>query len=75
MKFSITYCSVWNYEPKAASLAAKLKSAFKNSEVELIAGSGGVFDVVAENTLIYSKANTGKFPDEESLIEEILSLK
>jgi selenoprotein W-related protein len=32
--------------------------------VELIAGSGGVFDVVVEGRRIFSKAAAGRFPEE-----------
>ena len=27
-------------------------------------GSGGVFDVVVDGTLVYSKGETGRFPEE-----------
>jgi predicted Rdx family selenoprotein len=27
-------------------------------------GSGGQFDVLADGTLVYSKATTGRFPDD-----------
>ena len=42
-------------------MAAELKKDL-GAEVELIAGKGGVFDVVADGKVIYSKANTGRFP-------------
>ena len=32
-------------------------------EVELIGGSGGVFDVRADGRLIFSKKETGRFPE------------
>lgn len=38
-----------------------LKSEF-NTEAELIRGDGGVFDVVVDDDLIYSKHETGTFP-------------
>ena len=31
-------------------------------KVELIVGKGGVFDVRADGKVIYSKADTGRFP-------------
>jgi len=31
--------------------------------VELDRGGGGVFDVFVEGELVYSKAETGRFPD------------
>ncbi len=39
--------------------------------VELIKGSGGVFDVMVEDSLVYSKAATGSFPDEDVLLQEL----
>lgn len=41
------------------------------AEVELIESSGGVFEVVVDGTLVYSKKRTGEFPDEARLVEEI----
>jgi predicted Rdx family selenoprotein len=41
-------------------------------EAELIAGSGGVFDVVVDGTLRYSKHATGQFPDETALLGELV---
>ncbi len=32
-------------------------------DVELVEGSGGVFEVTADGEPIYSKAETGRFPD------------
>ncbi len=37
-------------------------------EAELIRSSGGVFEVVADGALVYSKKATGEFPDEEKLV-------
>lgn len=31
-------------------------------EVELVAGSGGVFDVIQDGEILFSKHNTGRFP-------------
>jgi len=39
--------------------------------VELIASSGGVFEVVVDDKLIYSKKQTGVYPDEGELIAKI----
>jgi len=34
------------------------------AEVELIASSGGVFEVTAENKLLFSKKGLGRFPED-----------
>lgn len=41
------------------------------AEVELIPSGGGVFEVVVDGTLVYSKKATGEFPDETTLLESI----
>jgi len=47
-----------------------LKGAFA-VDADLIAGSGGVFDVVVDGSLEYSKHATGEFPDGEALINHL----
>ncbi|MFQ5489787.1 MAG: Rdx family protein [Phycisphaerae bacterium] len=56
--------------PKAASLADAIKSAL-GIEAELIEGAGGVFDVKADGELIYSKGETGQFPEHPEVLEEL----
>jgi selenoprotein W-related protein len=51
-----------NYEPRAAGLAAELKRSFK-AETALIRGSGGVFDVAVDGRKVFSKHETGRFPE------------
>jgi selT/selW/selH-like putative selenoprotein len=43
-------------------------------ETELIKGRGGVFDVIADEQLIYSKKQTGRFPEEDDIVEKVRSL-
>ena len=43
-------------------------------DAQLIKSSGGVFEVVVDNSLVYSKKATGEFPDEAKLVEQISSL-
>ena len=56
----------------AVSLAEKLKTSLK-LETDLIKGSNGIFDVEIDGELVYSKNETGEFPDEESLVQKIKS--
>ena len=72
MKASITYCSLWNYKPQAARLAAKMKQAL-GIEPALIPEGGGKFEVVVEGELVYSKMKTGSFPDMDQLINELVA--
>lgn len=38
---------------------------------KLIEGGGGIFDVRVDGALVYSKHQTGEFPDESQLVLEI----
>ncbi len=40
-------------------------------EAVLVKGSGGVFDVEADGTLIYSKHKTGQFPGHYDVINQL----
>jgi len=42
--------------------------------VQLIQSSGGVFEVVVDGELVYSKKMTGTFPDEMLLLRQIESV-
>jgi len=37
----------------------------------LIEGGGGIFDVCVDGNMIYSKHQTGRFPDEGELLDEM----
>ena len=53
-------------------MAARLRSDL-DARVEMIRSSGGVFEVVADGDLVYSKRTTGTFPDEARLVAELAS--
>jgi selenoprotein W-related protein len=40
-------------------------------EAKLVRGKNGVFDVVVDGKLIYSKHETGRFPDPEEILAEL----
>ena len=67
MKITIEYCMQWNYEPRALSLRDDLideySTTFDEFKVELVQGSGGVFEVMVNNALtVFSKRQVGRFP-------------
>jgi len=39
------------------------------AEVGLIPSGGGVFEIMVDGKLVYSKKSTGEFPDEETLLK------
>lgn len=54
-------------------MAAKIEAAHqeKTGKVKLIAGSGGCFELSLDGRLLYSKLQTGKFPDEDAIVKLI----
>ena len=64
MNISIEYCAQWNYLPRASSLEAELKSRFPGVETKLISSGGGVYEIILEGKLIFSKKTLGRFPDD-----------
>jgi selenoprotein W-related protein len=42
--------------------------------LKLIPASGGCFELTANGKLVYSKLATGKFPDEQKLLEQVAAL-
>ena len=67
---------MWNYLPRASSLEAEIKSKFDNVSIELIPSGGGVFEVILDETLIFSKKAVKRFPEDgevEKLIRENLN--
>ncbi len=70
MKIDIHYCTEWNYKPNAVSLADELRKAF-GAEAKLVPGSKGIFDVVIDEKLVYSKFETGRFPNPGEVASKI----
>jgi len=54
-------------------LAAQLEDKLGLS-MRIVAGSGGEFEVMVNGQLIYSKLETGEFPDEQALLGAIEQL-
>lgn len=53
-------------------IAHDYKNAF--ARISLIPGSGGVFEVRVDGQTVYSKRQTGRFPDQDALVAEIGAL-
>ena len=65
-KMSIEYCTMWGYLDKALSLRETIEKQF-GIKAELIKGTGGVFEVTLNNSLIFSKKELGRFPDDNEI--------
>ncbi|HQO16015.1 MAG TPA: SelT/SelW/SelH family protein [Methylotenera sp.] len=61
----ISYCTQCRWMLRAAWLAQELLTTFEEdlTSVALRPGTGGVFDVVLDGELIYSRKNSGRFPE------------
>jgi selenoprotein W-related protein len=78
MDIKLEFCVVWNYTPRAVSTIEDILEIYgqKVSSINLIPGSGGVFEFYLNETLLYSKLETGRHTEEGeilSLIEKALS--
>lgn len=51
-------------------MADALKKQF-GAESELVKGGGGIFDVKVDGKLIYSKHQTGRFPEHKEIFDAV----
>lgn len=65
----IIYCSQCRFILRASWLAQELLFTFAEElgGVTLVPGTGGIFEVRVDNELIYSKAQSGTFPESKDL--------
>ena len=68
MNILIKYCGMWGYKSKAQGVGDEILDMYPNTEVILEVGEGGQFDVFMENSLIFSKDKTNRFPEEGEII-------
>ncbi len=68
-KVTIHYCSQCRFILRASWLAQELLMTFADEieELALRPGSGGVFEVLINETVIHSKKDMGKFPESKEL--------
>ena len=54
-------------------MTAKLLTTYKQKikDMKLIPGSGGCFELTVNGELLYSKLATGKFPDENAIVDVV----
>ena len=43
-------------------------------ESQLVRGSGGIFDVTADNRRIFSKKDEGRFPSEKEILDKLRTM-
>lgn len=52
-------------------MADELKKGLTEANVEIVEGSGGVFEVTLNGSLIFSKKDTDRFPNEGEVLKSI----
>lgn len=68
-RVKIEYCTQCRWLMRAAWMAQELLTTFEYEldEVALSPGTGGVFNVYLNRDLIYSRKETGRFPESKEL--------
>lgn len=69
MEISIEYCGTCNYRPIAASLGRAIETALGLKPVLVHSKVMGALEVKADGELIYSKKESGYFPDHAKVVE------
>ena len=71
MKIKLEFCIVWNYTPRAVSTVEDILEKYGKdiTSIDLIPGSGGVFELYLDEVLIYSKLKTGRHTNEGEILE------
>lgn len=64
-RIEIRYCTQCNWLLRSAWMAQELLSTFNTElgEVALVPGSGGIFEIRVDDTLIWSREQDDGFPD------------
>ena len=54
-------------------MADKIEAAYRGQvgKVKLVASGGGCFELSVDGELLYSKLQTGQFPDEDAIVKLI----
>jgi selT/selW/selH-like putative selenoprotein len=55
-------------------LAAELQRKY-GVEPQLVAGSGGIFEVYVDGTQIWSKIDSGRFPEHQEIFDQVDALR
>ena len=68
-RVEIHYCTQCRWLLRAAWMAQELLATFESElgELALVPGTGGVFDVLVDGELVYSRKQEGRFPESSEL--------
>ena len=72
-RLEIEYCTQCRWLLRAAWMAQELLTTFQSElgEVALVPGTGGVFDVRVDGTLVWSRQQQERFPELKELKQRI----
>jgi selenoprotein W-related protein len=72
-KIEIKYCAQCKWLLRSTWMAQELLTTFDGevSELSLLPGSGGIFEVIANNTLVWSRKEQGRFPEIKELKQKV----
>lgn len=72
-KVTIHYCTLCNWMLRSAWMAQELLSTFSDEiqELSLCPGRGGVFEVYANDSLVWSRKAEGRFPEITELKQRV----
>ncbi len=68
-RVEIEYCTQCRWLLRAAWMAQELLTTFVDdlAEVALVPGTGGVFDIRLDGQLLFSRKDTGRFPEAKEI--------
>ena len=70
---TITYCSQCNWMLRASWMAQELLHTFSTdiASVTLVPGTGGVFEITVDGTLVWERRRDSGFPDVKALKQKV----
>jgi selT/selW/selH-like putative selenoprotein len=74
INIEIHHCTTCGFQTKANMLAEEIHNEF-GIEADLIIGDIGSFDVFINGHQIFSKAEAGRFPNPDEIIQKIIEYK
>lgn len=68
-KIEIKYCAQCKWLLRSTWMAQELLTTFDGdiNELSLVPGIGGIFEIIANDTVIWSRKEQGRFPDIKEL--------
>jgi selenoprotein W-related protein len=75
MEISIKYCNTCNYRPIAASLSMAIEKETGTRPLLVLSNEMGALEVIVDNNVIFSKKQSGRFPENAEVISLLAKYK